>query len=437
MRVPSAATPPGAGSGKCPGCDAFGSLVEEAPAAATANGGCQAAASPRRRQRRGGEAHLDRRSRARPRSRRRACAGVPRAGRRRAGRRQVDAPAEALGAIARRTPRAARHRRGVDRPGEAARRAARRDGGGGVLAETELEAVCATLEGERPDVCVIDSVQTLYSADSAPRRAPSGRCARRRVGCCESRRSSASRPPRRPRDEGRRRRGAARARAPRRLRAPVRGRPLPRTSRPARDEEPVRLDERARRLRDDGRGARRRPRSSELFGQRPGEIGAAVACALEGTRPILLEIQALVAPTDLAMPRRVATGVDPKRLAMIVAVLSRHAGVALGRPTSSSTSRGACGSTSPGRTSPSRSRSPRPRAGGRPRRLAAFGEIGLTGRLRPADAVRAPARGMHEARDRRRRRARRHAPRPQIGSRGRTLREGARAGLEGGEERCP
>ena len=36
----------------------------------------------------------------------------------------------------------------------------------------------------------------------------------------------------------------------------------------------------------------------------------------------MLEIQALVAPTDLAMPRRVATGVDPKRLAMIVAVLA-------------------------------------------------------------------------------------------------------------------
>src|SRR2546429_5724587 len=55
-------------------------------------------------------------------------------------------------------------------------------------------------------------------------------------------------------------------------------------------------------------------------------------CALPiCSRPLLLEIQALVAPTDLAMPRRVATGVDPKRLAMIVAVLSRHAGVALGQ----------------------------------------------------------------------------------------------------------
>ena len=39
-----------------------------------------------------------------------------------------------------------------------------------ILAETELDAVCATLERERPDVCVIDSIQTLYAADmsSAP-----------------------------------------------------------------------------------------------------------------------------------------------------------------------------------------------------------------------------------------------------------------------------
>src|SRR5205814_6063192 len=39
-----------------------------------------------------------------------------------------------------------------------------------ILAETQLEAVCATLEQERPDVCVIDSVQTLYSSEigSAP-----------------------------------------------------------------------------------------------------------------------------------------------------------------------------------------------------------------------------------------------------------------------------
>src|SRR6202012_1598624 len=56
------------------------------------------------------------------------------------------------------------------------------------------------------------------------------------------------------------------------------------------------------------------PDPSELFGRsEAGELGAAVTCTLEGTRPLLLEIQALVAPTDLAMPRRVGTGVDPKR----------------------------------------------------------------------------------------------------------------------------
>src|SRR5207249_6574466 len=47
--------------------------------------------------------------------------------------------------------------------------------------------------------------------------------------------------------------------------------------------------------------------------------------------PYTTLFRSLVAPTDLAMPRRVGTGVDPKRLAMIVAVLSRHAGVALGQ----------------------------------------------------------------------------------------------------------
>src|SRR5207247_8937430 len=68
------------------------------------------------------------------------------------------------------------------------------------------------------------------------------------------------------------------------------------------------------------------PDPSAIFGRtEPGEIGAAVACTLEGTRPILLEIQSLVAQTDLAMPRRVGTGVDPKRLAKIGAVLGRPA----------------------------------------------------------------------------------------------------------------
>ena len=91
-------------------------------------GGRQAAPAPRRRERRGGEADLDRGAGARPRPRRRPRAGEPRPRRRRAGRRQVDAaPDRARGDFRRRSPRAPRHRRGIDRAGEAARRAARRD----------------------------------------------------------------------------------------------------------------------------------------------------------------------------------------------------------------------------------------------------------------------------------------------------------------------
>ena len=128
------------------------------------------------------------------------------------------------------------------------------------------------------------------------------------------------------------------------------------------------------------------PDPSELFGRTvAGEPGSAVACALEGTRPILLEVQALVAQTDLAMPRRVATGVDPKRLAMIVAVLSRHAGIALGQADVFVNVAGGVRVDEPGADLPvalaiASAAKRRPVHEG----LAAFGEIGLTGRLRPA-----------------------------------------------------
>jgi DNA repair protein RadA/Sms len=123
-----------------------------------------------------------------------------------------------------------------------------------------------------------------------------------------------------------------------------------------------------------------------LFGRgAEGEIGAAVACALEGTRPILLEIQALVAPTDLAMPRRVATGVDPKRLAMIVAVLSRHARVALGAADVFVNVAGGVRVDEPGAdVAVALAIASAARGVAVKERTAAFGEIGLTGRLRAA-----------------------------------------------------
>jgi len=54
-------------------------------------------------------------------------------------------------------------------------------------------------------------------------------------------------------------------------------------------------------------------------------LGSVVTAAIEGTRPMLIEIEALVAPTKLAYPARKTTGVDYSRTAMIIAVLERHA----------------------------------------------------------------------------------------------------------------
>jgi DNA repair protein RadA/Sms len=278
---------------------------------------------------------------------------------------------------------------GEESPAQVSLRAARLGGAEAVeiLAETELEAVCATLERERPDVCVIDSVQTLYSSEigSAPgsvaqvreaaarllRVAKESHVATFLVGHVTKDGTVAG-----PRVlehlvdcvlqfEG------DRYHAHRVLRAA-------KNRFGSTNELGV--------FEMTGAGLVGVPEPSELFGRgAEGEVGAAVACALEGTRPILLEIQALVAPTDLAMPRRVATGVDPKRLAMIVAVLSRHARVALGAADVFVNVAGGVRIDEPGADLPvalaiaSAARGAAVKEG-----TAAFGEIGLTGRLRAA-----------------------------------------------------
>ncbi len=58
--------------------------------------------------------------------------------------------------------------------------------------------------------------------------------------------------------------------------------------------------------------------------------GVVTVCLLEGTRPMLVEIESLVAPSPLANPRRVANGVDAGRVNMLCAVLTRRAGLSLG-----------------------------------------------------------------------------------------------------------
>jgi DNA repair protein RadA/Sms len=81
------------------------------------------------------------------------------------------------------------------------------------------------------------------------------------------------------------------------------------------------------------KGLREVANPSELFlGERHAKSpGAAVFAGMEGTRPVLVEIQALVAPSSLGTPRRAVVGWDSPRLAMVLAVLEAHCGVKLGQ----------------------------------------------------------------------------------------------------------
>ncbi len=80
-------------------------------------------------------------------------------------------------------------------------------------------------------------------------------------------------------------------------------------------------------------GLREVANPSELFlGERHAKSpGAAVFAGMEGTRPVLVEIQALVAPSSLGTPRRAVVGWDGARLAMVLAVLEAHCGVRFGQ----------------------------------------------------------------------------------------------------------
>ena len=129
--------------------------------------------------------------------------------------------------------------------------------------------------------------------------------------------------------------------------------------------------------------------------------GSVVLCAMEGSRPLLVEVQALVAPSELQPPRRVASGIDRNRLALVLAVLARHGGIGLGSSDVFVSAAGGVRVDEPGadlaialalasaargvalRANPKAAAS----IGGGARAaddppLAAFGEIGLTGELR-------------------------------------------------------
>lgn len=70
--------------------------------------------------------------------------------------------------------------------------------------------------------------------------------------------------------------------------------------------------------------------SSLFLSDRKNKIaGTAIAASLEGTRPIFVELQALIVPSGLALPRRTAVGIDSARISLLAAILERHLGVTL------------------------------------------------------------------------------------------------------------
>jgi DNA repair protein RadA/Sms len=126
--------------------------------------------------------------------------------------------------------------------------------------------------------------------------------------------------------------------------------------------------------------------SARFVGEARPVAGSIICCAMEGTRPLLVEVQALVAPTEIVPPRRTATGVDRNRLALVLAVLARHTKVSLSTADVFVNVAGGVRVDEPGADLAIALAVASAHSGtaletdGKP--LACFGEIGLTGELR-------------------------------------------------------
>lgn len=124
---------------------------------------------------------------------------------------------------------------------------------------------------------------------------------------------------------------------------------------------------------------------AEHEGAAPGSV---VAATLEGSRPLLVEVQALVSPAGYATPARRASGIDPTRLALLLAVLGRRAGVGLGTHDVYANLAGGLSVDEPGldlavALALASSLRDRPIDA----RTAVVGEVGLLGELRPVSGL--------------------------------------------------
>jgi DNA repair protein RadA/Sms len=120
-----------------------------------------------------------------------------------------------------------------------------------------------------------------------------------------------------------------------------------------------------------------------LVDRRPGVAGSAVAAVLEGARPVMVEVQALVVPSNAPSPRRSGSGVDAQRLSMLLAVLAQRAGVDLMQHDVYGSIAGGLRVTEPGLDLALALATAGARTGrAAPERLVVVGELGLGGEVR-------------------------------------------------------
>jgi DNA repair protein RadA/Sms len=268
---------------------------------------------------------------------------------------------------------------------------AERLGGGAldvpIVAETDLEAVLATLEAERPEVCVIDSVQVLYdpALTGAPGSVGQVREVAGRIMRVAKERDIATLLVGHVTKEGS-------LAGPRVLEHLVdcvlsfegeRERTY-RTLRALKNRFGSTNEVGVFEMADEGL-VEVEDASERFVSEATRAPGSVVLCAMEGSRPLLVEVQALVAPSELVPPRRVANGVDRNRLALVLAVLARHGGVSLGTSDVFVSVAGGVRVDEPGADlaialALASAAKGIELAGDKP--LAAFGELGLTGELR-------------------------------------------------------
>jgi DNA repair protein RadA/Sms len=259
--------------------------------------------------------------------------------------------------------------------------------GGPVLAETDLDTVLATLEHERPEVCVVDSVQTLHAgdltgaagsvgqvrevADRITRLAKAKNIAVLLVGHVTKEGALAG-----PRVlehlvdcvlqfEGERERTY-------------------RTLRALKNRFGSTNDVGVFEMRQGGL-VEVADASARFVGEATRAPGSVVLAAMEGSRPLLVEVQALVSPSELVPPRRVVNGIDRNRLALVLAVLGRHAGIGAGSADVFVNVAGGVRVEEPGAdlaVALAVASAVRGVTMGETTPIACFGEVGLTGELR-------------------------------------------------------